>query len=160
MLRVYFKDILDADKGWVPCHAQQWPTPHKYHISAIEPDIEILEPTDFSNSYFKTFIQPKLSLNFVVGAYIPLGHWNCGWSYLQTINNNFRLWWKLPIPIYCSQKSWSSWWSRPCNLNFFWVPNAIIDTILWTLTWIIQHTSWSTYDPFPTWPFFFFCSIW
>jgi hypothetical protein len=30
MLRVYFKDILDADKGRVPRHAQQWPIPHKF----------------------------------------------------------------------------------------------------------------------------------
>ena len=33
LLRVYFRDILDTDKGRVACHAQQWPTPHKSNIT-------------------------------------------------------------------------------------------------------------------------------
>jgi hypothetical protein len=48
--------------------------PLMYHISAIEPELKNLEPTNCSNNHSETSIQPKLSLDFVVEGYIPLGH--------------------------------------------------------------------------------------
>lgn len=40
----------------------------------MRPEIKILEPTNCSNSDFGTFMQPKLSLNFIVEAYLFLSY--------------------------------------------------------------------------------------
>ena len=45
--------------------------------------------TNHSNSDFGIFIGPNLSPNSIVEAHILAS--NCGWYYLQTMNNNFHV---------------------------------------------------------------------
>ena len=75
-LQISFKKI---PKGlFTPC----------IHITAIEPDIKIIKPTFCSHNNSKTFIQPKLSLNFTVGAHLLSPFSGSLWLWLKLVTNN------------------------------------------------------------------------
>ena len=129
-LQISFKKI---PKGlFTPC----------IHITAIEPDIKIIKPTFCSHNNSKTFIQPKLSLNFTVGAHLLSPFSGSLWLWLKLVTNNKQ---QFPCLVGIAHphmlrlfvlKTPNGWiyylFSHTCPIiQCHWLDNSVVSPVCW-----------------------------